>query len=410
MGRTGHPAILLGATSLIVMAVGTSVALTRGNGPVAKAPTTLAQVSHAQLVSPAGVATPAHTGERVPNGDVLRTGRGGSAQLVTRGRTVYVGAAAAVAVVDGARQQLRHGRAVVDAQHGPGLAVDIAGDRLDVPGGSAVEATRQVSVVVGSLAGPSEITNASARHLTIPRLSQAAINGDALPTSTAPLHLNDGPVEARVVPTLVNDDLQLKMLARGIDASGASTAQVIQSAWHGTPAGHSGATSRSDRVLPMVIANATPGAGGSVQIRYDHVVSWRRAGGSWGVVVNLLSGDVPAVETALSALEHGQPAGQLGQVAVQALARPPLAGGPGGNPTGNRSTNPGPSNGPPTSRPPGSPGGHHGGPTPTPTKSPVPKVVGTVNKVVTEVVGLLPKPPIPHPTSSRGLIGRVLGH
>src|SRR5581483_9615313 len=163
MGRTGQPAVFLGVSSVLVIVAATVVVLTRGDGPVSKAPTTLAKVSHAQLISPTGVAVAARPGQRVPNGDVLRTGRNGSAQLTTRGRTVYVGANAALAVVNGAHQQLRHGRAVVDAQHGPGLQVDLAGDRLTVPDGSAVEATRGVSVVVGALAGPSQITNSSAR-------------------------------------------------------------------------------------------------------------------------------------------------------------------------------------------------------------------------------------------------------
>jgi hypothetical protein len=413
MGRTGHPAILLGATSVLVAAVGTSVALTRGPVPVAKAPTTLAEVRHAQLVSPSGVAVPAHSGQRVPNGDIIHTAHDGSAQLVTRGRTVYVAGAAVVAVVNGAHQQLRHGRAVVDAQHGPGLQVDLAGGRLDVPDGSAVEADRQVSVVVGSLAGTCQLTNSSARRLTIPRLSQAAINGDALPTSTAPLHLTDDAVEAQVVPTLVSDDKTLKTLASGIDNGGPSTATVIQSAWSGTPAAHPGPMSRGDRVLPMVIATATARHGGSLQARYDHVVNWRRAGGSWGVVLHLLSGNAPAVETALNDLEQRQRAGQVGTTVGFAQG----ALGVSGTNNGNPGPNPAPSNGPPGSSPPPTsptPGGHHSGtttPAPRPTKSPVDKVVGTVNSVVKTVTGLLPKPHSPAPSkSSHGLLGGLLNH
>jgi hypothetical protein len=411
MGRTGHPAILLGVTSVLVAAVGTSVALTRGPGPVAKAPTTLAHVSHAQLLSPSGAAVPARSGQRVPNGAVVRTGRGGSAQLVTRGRVVYLAGSAALAVVNGAHQQLRHGRAVVDAQRGPGLQVDLAGDRLDVPDGSAVEATRQVSVVVGSLAGPSVITNASARRLTVPRLSQAAINGDALPTSTAPLHLTDDAVESQVVPTLVNDDEALKTLASGIDNSGPSTATVIQSAWRGTPVAQPAPMSRGDQVLPMVIASATAGNGGTLQARYHHVVSWRRAGGSWGVVLHLLAGNAAAVEQALTDLEQAQPAGQVGNPIRLAQAAAALPGTQSGNP----GPNPAPSNGPgpANSPPPTTPGGPHRGsppPTPGPTQSPVDKVVGTVKGVVKTVTGLLPKPPSPHGKHSPGLLGGLLNH
>jgi hypothetical protein len=351
----------------------------------------------------------------VPNGYVVHTARNGSAQLVTRGRTVYVAGSAAVAVVNGAHQQLRHGHAAVDAQHGPGLQVDLAGARLDVPDGSAVEATRQVSVVVGSLAGPCSLTNASARRLAIPRLSQAAINGDALPTSTAPLHLAGGgqtrAIEAQVVPRLVSDDEALNRLASGIDRSGPSTAQVIQSAWSGSPSAQPAPTSRGDVVLPMVIATATARHGESLQTRYDHVVSWRRAGGSWGVVLELLSGNSLAVETALTNLERRQPAGQVGNPVVLTQAAPGLSAI-----HHNAGPNPAPGGGPPAanSSPPPTPGGHHSGgtpPTPGPTKSPVAKVVGTVKGVVKTVTGLLPKPHIPTPSkSSHGLLGGLLNH
>jgi hypothetical protein len=320
-------------------------------------------------------------------------------------------------VVNGAHQQLRHGHAAVDAQHGPGLQVDLAGDRLDVPDGSAVEATRLVSVVVGSLAGPCSLTNASARRLTIPRLSQAAVNGDALPTSTAPLHLAAGgqprAIEAQVVPRLISDDESLNRLASGIDRSGPSTAQVVQSAWSGSPSAQSAPTSRGDLVLPMVIATATARQGGSLQTRYDHVVSWRRAGGSWGVVLELLSGNTLAVETALTNLERRQPAGQVGNPVVLTQAAPGLSASRHNNAGPNPSPNGGP---PPTSSspPPTSPGGHHGGgapPTPGPTKSPVAKVVGTVNGVVKTLKSLLPKPPIPAPSKrSHGLLGGLLNH
>jgi hypothetical protein len=414
MGRTGQPAVILGTASLLVAVAGITVALTRGEGPVAKAPTTVAAVRHAVMVSAAGVAVPVRRGERVPNGDVVRTARNGSVQLTTRGRTVYVGPAAALAVIDGAHQQLRTGSAVVDAQHGSGLQIDVAGDKLAVPDGSAVEATRSVSVVVGSLAGSSAITNSSARRLTIPRLTQAAINGDALPAATTPLHLTAAlmPTLAQVVPTLVDDDQALKTLASGIDQSGASTAQVIESAWHGTPTSTPGPMPQSDRVLPIVIASAARTGGGSVQSRYDRVVDWRRAGGSWGVVVELLSSHASAVEATLASLERGQPAGHLGTLAVQALTRTQLPGA-GNQPGGNDSPNPGSSTGPtpngpsPTTGPTGS----GGSPSPSPSPDTVNKVVNTVNGVVTQVTGLLPKkPPTPHPSKHPGgLLGGLLG-
>ena len=128
---------------------------------------------------------PARDGQRVPNGAVVRTGRTGSVELLTRGRVVYVGHSAAVAVVNGAHQQLRTGAAVFDAQHGPGIRLDLAGDVVAIPDGSATEAMRSVTVEVGALAGPSQITSANARRLTVPPLAQAMINAAALPAGPA---------------------------------------------------------------------------------------------------------------------------------------------------------------------------------------------------------------------------------
>jgi hypothetical protein len=158
-----------------------------------------------------------------------------------------------------------------------------------------------------------------------------------------------------------------------------------------------------------VIADATTSDGNAAQ-RYTDVVDWRSAGGSWGVTLGLLSGEVSKVESKLSALQHGQPAGQIGTPAsVQAFGRPTIGGGGGGTP------HPGHTNHPthPTSPPPTKdPGG--GTPTPKPTKGAVGQAVDTVDGVVSKVIGLLPKKllplPKPHPSSSPGLLGSLLGH
>jgi hypothetical protein len=408
MGRTGQPALILGTTALLVAAVGSGVALTRGNVPVAKAATILTQVHDAQIVAPDGVASPARNGERVADGQVVRTLGTGSAELVTRGRVVYLEHSAAVAVINGAHQQLRTGAAVIDAQHGPGVLVDLAADSLSVPGGSAIEAMRSVFVQVGSLSGTAQVVSSTSRRLAIPRLSQAVIDGDALPATTTPLHLSDNAAEAHAVPTLVSDDLALKTLARGIDSSGGATAQVISAAWNGTTDVTPPSTPQSERVLPMVIAQST--SGGTTQARYDHAVAWRRAGGSWGVVVELLSGHASAVEARLASLQRNVPTGRIGTVSIQALVSPTL-------PTGHRTTKPSTRPTSPSSPPPSKPGGggHGGTPTPSPSAGVVSKVVKTVTGVVSTVLGLLPvkkllHPDKPHPhRSSGGLLGGLLG-
>ena len=246
MGRTGRPALTLGTTAVLVAAAGTCVVLTRGEPPVAEAATTLAAVSHATIVSPSGRTVPARAGQRVPNGDVVRTGPAGSVQLLTRGRTVYLDGGAAVAVVDGAHQQLRTGAAVVDAQHGPGVRLDLAGDVVAIPDGSATEARRSVTVEVGALAGPAEITSANARRLTVQPLFQAVINGEALPATTTPLHLRYRAAEARAVPSWSPMTPAEHARCRH-RLSGSATAGLILADWTGRrrPAGADRRTQRA---------------------------------------------------------------------------------------------------------------------------------------------------------------------
>jgi hypothetical protein len=401
---------VLGTAAIVVASVGSTVALTRDAGPVSKAATTLGSVSNAQLVSPTGVASVARAGQRVPFNYVVRTARSGNAELITRGRVVYVGGnghAAAVAVVNGARQQLRTGTAVVDAQHGPGLQVEIAGDTLAVPDDSAVEATRSVAVTVGALVGPSSLTNSSARSLTIPALSQVLVSGDALPTQPLPLLLSDRgahvvAAEAIVVPDLVRSDLQLQDLAAGIDDSGPSTANVVLAAWSHTVVPLPTGTPRSEQVLPIAIAGSTSGYG-DAKHRYDLTVAWRGQGGSWGVVVAKLGGSEGAVAGALNHFAGGQPPVNGGP-SLQQLAAPSA-------PQGHQSPNPHHSTPPthPTSPPPTKPG--HPTPSPTPTQGTVDKTVDTVGTVVKKVIGLLPTVlPAPKSTTSPGLLGGLLGH
>jgi hypothetical protein len=412
MGRSGPSALILGTTAVVVAAVGTGVALTRSEVPVAKAATTLSQVSHARVVSPNGVSAPAVEGARVPNNYVVRTTRHGSAALQTRGRTVYVGPAAAVAVINGAHQQLRTGSAVIDAQNGPGLDLDLAGDVLTVPDHSATEATRSVSVLVGSLAGPSALTNTSARRLTIPALEQALVNGDALPGSTMPLHLTHSSGETSAVPDLIDADNRLTTLAHGIDSSGPAAASVIEAGWNGVTAALPAAAHRSERVLPMVIADATTRSGvGSAEDRYSKIVSWRRAGGSWGVTLAKLAGDPAAVETTFAKL-RGQSTGRVGQVSVQALGRVTVpGGGTRTHPVHQHHGSPPPPQSPPPTH---GTGGRTPTPTPTASKDPVTKAVTTVDGVVTKVVHLLPvhvlPAPSPHASKTPGLLGTLLGH
>src|SRR5436305_60983 len=82
-----------------------------------------------------------------------------------------------------------------------------------------------------------------------------------------------------------------------------------EAAWTGTLVSRGPGVSRSDQVLPAVIADATPHAGGTPQDRYDKVVGWRSEGGSWGVVVHLLSARAAQVAETLHSLQEPEKAG-----------------------------------------------------------------------------------------------------
>jgi hypothetical protein len=442
MGRTGHPTLLLGTAAIVLAATGIGVVLTHGDGPVSKAPTTLRAAVGAELVAPSGRVVAARAGERVPNGYVVRTSRTGSATLTTRGRLVYVEQSAAVAVVDGAHQQLRTGGAVVDAQAGPGLRLDLADDALSVPAGSATEAVRSVSVVIGALHGPAAVASSTGSRLSLPALSQVVVSGDALPRMTTPLHLRDDRTEAMVVPTLVRDDESLDTLARGINATAASTTTAIESSWTGSPAVLPRSAPRSEQVLPMLIAQATKSGGNTSQQRYNRVIGWRRAGGSWGVIVELLGSHAGAVDAVLTGIRSGTGSGQVGTVSLRRLATVTTVGtstggrragsrrhhhtGSGGSSGGGSGTGgsggSGSGGGSGTGSGGGSGSGSGGGgtgggapiPTPTPTKL-LSTVIGTTKGVVTTVLGVLPvkilptPAPTPDPSSSGGLLGGLLG-
>src|SRR4051794_6979255 len=206
MGQSAHPgrrAARRGTATTVAVALGAAATLTGCSSSLTAATTTLQGVVNATVVHRDGTAVTAINGLRLRAGDLVRTGLAGRAELVTRSRTVYVGSDASVEVVDGAHQELRHGAAVVDAQEGPGLALQVAGLSVAVAEGAATRAERSVTVRVGALAAATHIVSATGRSLTVPALHQVMVGGDALPDSTTPLRLTDDDGEARAVPDLV---------------------------------------------------------------------------------------------------------------------------------------------------------------------------------------------------------------
>lgn len=388
MGQSAHP----GRTRAAIAAVGVVVAttLTGCSGSLASATTVLTAVVHATVVHADGSTAAAVDGLRLRPGDVVRTGTGGRAELVTRARHVYLGSQASLQVLDGEHQQLRHGALVADAQHGAGLTLNVAGLDVSAPAGSALRAERSVTVRLGALAGAAHVVSATGRSLDLPELHQVVVGGDALPDRTTPLRLTDDDGESHAVPALVHDDQSLVGLARGIDGSGASTARVVTASWRGpsihTPAG----VARSEGVLPVVIAAAGPAA--DATHRYSSAVALRKAGGSWGVVAHLLGVGAARVVDELAALQRTQKPGTLGNAqqilaAIAAGARSSGGGAGGGAGSGDNGGGGGGSGG-------GNGGGGGGGdnPKPTPSPSSTQQPLDTVSQTVGQVLSLVPTP------------------
>src|SRR3954454_12449423 len=299
ISRRSRPGAVALACGLLVAG-----AVTGCGAPLSAATTTLHGLTDASVVHADGVVVAAIEGLRLHRGDVVRTGPRGRAELRTRGRVVYEGSDAAVQMLDGARADLRHGAVVVDAQHGPGLTMSVAGLQVAAGSGSAVRAERDVTVRLGALAGSVGVDSQTGRHLQITPLSQAIVGGDALPDTTAdsPLRLTDDDGEARAVPVLVRDDLALNSLAAGIDNTGDSTVRLVTAAWRSGLESLPSGVGRSEQVLPVVIAAA---AGGDVRSGYEKAAALRRHGASWGVVAPRLHTTPAAVLAAFSVFEKG---------------------------------------------------------------------------------------------------------
>jgi uncharacterized membrane protein YgcG len=363
---------------------------------VSAASTTVQGALAATIVHSDGNSGPAVDGLRLRPGDVVETGAGGRAELITDDRVVYVGSQAAVQVLDGDHQVLRSGSVVADAQRGPELHTQVAGLQVSIPAGSAVRAERSVTVRVATLVGRADVVSAAGRTLTIRGLYQAMVGGDALPDVTAPLRLTDDDGESHAVPDLVRDDETLNALARGMDSTGPATARVVAASWHGSLAAPVG-VGRSERLMPAVIAASGPATG--VQQRYDAAAGYRAAGGSWGVVAHLLGLRAGSVVATLAAFERTQPQGRIGSVAAvlaaagtAVVSSPAGQGSSGVRHTAGHGGNSGGS---------GGGGGGGGGSGGAPQPSPSPNAPGAVDQVLNTVDQVLSQLPLPTPSPTR---------
>ena len=179
-------------------------------------------------------------------------------------------------MLDGENQQLRHGALVVDAQHGSGLDLQVAGLDVSAPAGTALRAER--SVTVGRRTR--RVVARGQQHRSLPAAGTVAAGRRRRRRAAGYVDDRYNPAdddgEAHAVPALVHDDEALVGLARGIDGTGAATATVVTAAWHvpltRTPSG----VGRSERVLPVVIATAGPAS--EANRRYRSAVALRTEG------------------------------------------------------------------------------------------------------------------------------------
>jgi hypothetical protein len=375
MGQTAHPGrrALVAVGSLVA-----AVSLTGCGQSVASATTTLSGLlpdRQVTVVHSNGQQVPGVNGLRLHHGDVVRTGPGAQATLVTRSRHVYEGPNAAVQILDGATQSLRQGAVVVDAVQGPGLRLAVAALSVDTPAGSATRSERAVMLRIGSLVGSAEVASDTGQQLRLPALNQIVVGGDALPDAPSPLRLTDDYGEAHAAPALVRDDKALVGLAAGVDAAGATTVKVVTAGWHGPLEHPPAGLARSEQLLPVVIAAAAHPH--DAQQRYGDALELRKAGGSWGVVAHRLDTTSDDVLAAFDRLDHEIATGHVGT--IPAALRFLSGDGSGSGDSGDGSDGDG--------------SGDGGGPQPSASPSPSPSdtsLGGTVGDTINRVLKLLP--------------------
>lgn len=361
-------------------------------------------------------------GEVVPRGAVVHPGAQG-AVLRVLGRDTWLSVAAAVQVLDGARQQLRQGLVMVDARRGPTLEVGTASASVTAPRGSVSRVESGPVLRVGTYAGDPVLVRPAGLRATasVARDYQVQVPENSRPGRPTPLVLTPGDAAERALaPALVDADEALTGYARQLDDAGTAGRAVQAAAARDLPGAPSCGASGSpagERALAFVLAAAQPGD--QFPARYARTCELRADGGSWGVVADLVGttvADVGALLEALlrpTSLAAGPPPAAAGAAAA-ALGAAPLTGAP--------------ATGPPAPSPPvvlaSPPGGAPGRP---PQPAPSPTTPALLDAVVGAVLSLLPVPlptgspggsgsaaapggpqPTPTPAVSAGLLGGLL--
>lgn len=352
-------------------------------GPDAAHADTVLRAARAATVELAdGGSRPASVGMIVPKGATVRTADGGSASLVAAGRTVLLGSASAVTVVDGQREQLRQGLVMIDARNAPGLALDAGAATVQAPRGALARVERGAVLRAASYR-QSVTVRASGRRAeaTVDRLHQVQVPDGGVPGRVTPLALTPHDTwERSYVLDLVTANDDLDALAEGLDRNPASGAAVLQA----VPASYADVVTpatgepRSETALAFVLARATHSGGPAA---YGKVRGLREDGGSWGVVAALVQADVAAVSAALDALLTATEGPAALAAGNGASTVPPsvLLGNGGSSPAPSASS----ASAPQSSRAPAGTASPRPSPRPSPSSDPV-------RDLVTTVTGLLP--------------------
>jgi hypothetical protein len=377
---------LVAFSAAAVLAAGALAVL---SGSLADPDTVVAAATGATVTAPGRPPVPAAVGQRLPDGAVVSTGRAGSARLSTRGRSVSLGPATTLTVLDSAGAVLTAGSLLLDARRGPALRVETDSGTVAPAARALLRIDRGPVLRLAAYAGRAEVraTGRAARR-TVNALHQVVVPFGGLPDEVTPLALIDGdPWEAALLARVVADDTGLRALAAGLDSGSpgrAAAAAVLRRAPVVAVAGPP-----SETALAYALAAAGRAGGRTPQDRWPAVRADRDAGGSWGVLAALYAAPVSRVSAVLDDLLPG--AGQ----SQQAAGGPPAGAAGGQGPT--VAQGPAGDQAPATERGTSGPAPRRSGAPPSPAPaSPAPSgqpPQEPVDALVDAVVSLLPSPP-----------------
>lgn len=394
IGRVVLPAVAAVAAAGLLAALGLAV---RGSDP-ARADTVVRAAQAASVELADGTTRAATVGMTVPKGATVRTDPGGSASLVSSGRTVLLGSATALTVVDGRREQLRSGLVFIDARRSPGVAVDAGAATVTATRGALARIERGTLLRAVAYRSTLHLRPTGRRSdVRVTSLHQVQVPDGGLPGAETPIALTPRDVwERSYVLDLVTADADLSALADGLDRNPASSAAVLRAlgargASYVAAAPAAAGEKPSETALAFVIASAAKRPAAFVAVRQD-----REQGGSWGVVAAIVQADVGAVSAALDTVLNPTEGPAI-------LAAPAPGSGPRATTGTGTGSSPAPGSGPagrPSSRPTSSP---------SPSADPVSQVVTTVRHLLptpTPVAGpATPLQPSPSPPASPNLGG-----